>query len=239
METESERVEGIPEELAPNAEEEPQKSEETPSEEPTAPPLTETPEFKAALKKEQSGWDRRITTLQNELNQAQAETRKAKSDYDVTSASLKSLRQEHEELTGKAFADDPEALQGYKDKMSVAEEKRRAEAALAAANEKEQEVQTLIWSMNMNRKATEVIAETGIPMSELEDCRTEAEMENKGLRYQMAHLKEQSKPSTPPRTPKVDSGIQSQRGGKLTTEDADKLPIEEYAEHPSIKDLYK
>ena len=62
----------------------------------------------------------------------------------------------------------------------------------------------------MNRKIDTMVTETGIAREDLMDCQNEAEVELKGLRFQVANPKESGKEDE---TLEFDTGISSGSGG--------------------------
>lgn len=232
---EPERVEEVaevaPEVLTP-------EPEEAPSPEPKTPTLKETPEFREALREAQSGWDRKIASMKAETSQAKLDAADAKASSESAKAELQALQAEHDEAMSRFLGDDPDAKQSYLDKKKIDEARRQVTKKEAEADRKLYEAERLVWSVNMARKAQALSTETGIPMEDLEACHTEEAMEVKALRYQMKQKAEQPKPPATP-TPKVDSGISTGKGGKLTAEQAEKLTPEEYAEEPSVKARFK
>jgi len=232
MEEGLERVETTMEAGEAPSEETPTEPTPEPSEEAKTPTLTETLEFKEALKQAQSGWDRRLHSLE-------IEAKKAKRDYESVQAEFQSLQKEHEEAMEKFLGDDPDAKQAYVDRKAIAEARRVVAREKTEAEAKLYEAEKLVWSVNMAKKADELNKETGIPIEDLEDCNTEVEMEAKAWHFAIKGLKEIKEKPKPATTPKVDSGISTIKGGKLTAADMETMSVEAIAEHPSTKARYK
>jgi len=208
------------------------------SEEIKALPLSETPEFKTALREAQSGMDKRNRILIEESAKNKAEADSIKSMYDSVSLELKATQEQFDEAMSKVLGDDPDAKQAYFDRKALADEKRAVAQIKRDADARIKKAELLVRDVNMARKAVEVSNETGIPIEDLGDCKTEEAIEIAGLRYQAKNPKVEDV-KTPDPSPKIDSGKTTGRGGELTNEDVETMDLKDYASHPSVVARYK
>jgi len=158
------------------------------------------------FQKAQSGWGRQVTLAKAEVKQVKAEALEAKLLKDQAEAELVAIQREHEDM----LTDDPEKRQAYSDRRAIARAKADLARKEAELQRKDYEAEQKIQSAALAVKAVEVSRETGIPISELENCSTEAGMENAGLKFQLAKIEEKGT-ETPP--PVIDSAVSSATGG--------------------------
>ncbi len=117
-------------------------------------------------------------------------------------------------------------LAGMRDKRTAADRESRVAKRESEVARKLLEAEKLAVEVVMNRKIDQVVKDTGVTREDLMGCMSEAEVEVKGLRFQMANPKE---PVTGEETPQFDTPTSSGGGGsdKQFVEDmtSGKLPI--------------
>jgi hypothetical protein len=158
----------------------------TPKEEPTLgktdtqkEPEYDKKKFDAAVGKATSSLQSKVDELTAEAERQKAETAYWKTAHDETDAELQ-----------KRLAEDPETLEGYKDKKARNQawaeiERQKAEVKKmqeAAANEGRM--------IALAMKAKEVSENTGIPIEELHGLQYAEDMEIKGLQYKLQKAEE-------------------------------------------------
>lgn len=176
--------------------------------EPTVKTYTET-EFQRAVSKG-------LESTTKQLSKAQTETDKASKSTKALEAQVSSLQGEYDRLAEKQFAEDPAAREAFLDRKSIADEQRKLDKERAELSSEKETRDLEVWQIGMNRRADELVKETGVSLDSLKDCKTETEMEVKSLKFQIAKV-----PEVIP-APKFDSGKSSVAG----------LP-----EHPSTEQL--
>ena len=178
-----------------------------PKVEPTV-PITETKEFRheldKALGKGLESTNKQLSMQQAEAKAAKAEVAEHKASVEAVELELQDLRREQSELVEKQFSEDPEARKAYVDRRSIADEKRVLAKKTAEAERKLYDAEKLGWAANMSRKADVLVKETGIGAKELENCKTEEEMEVKALRFQ---LNKEPEVKEPAKDPKFDKSV--------------------------------
>jgi len=135
-------------------------------------------------------------------------------------ADFEDMRKEHDEAL-KAV-DDPDIKTSYTDRATLRKREREASRREKDAEDKLYKAEMLIFQQGLEAKAKILHEETGIPVKELEDCKTEDEMEVKSLRYRLTHPDgEKAKDADDEKPPKFDSGLSSGKGdlSGLSTED--------------------
>lgn len=127
----------------------------------------------------------------------------SKTQAEAAEARATKLEGELDSLMTEKFADDSDGLASYRRKQELAKMARDIDTKRAELVKTE-------WAIGMYNKAREFNADTGIPVSELESCKDEAEMAKKAITW----LKEQGKPGPeakePP--PTIDSGVSTAGG---------------------------
>ena len=148
------------------------------SQETKAPPLKETEEFKEALKKEQSGWDRRLQTQEAE---AKAESKRLEGIADSYKAEVELL----DKTNLSYLQDSPEAIEAYADKKAIAREKIIATRDRADAEAIRTEARKEQGFAELAKTAREISKDIGIPFDDLKDCETKAEMRTAAKTFQL------------------------------------------------------
>lgn len=182
---------------------------ETKQVKPTQPEAKDAPLGKYTeeeFQKAQSGWGRQVTLSKAETEKVKAELDEAKLIREQAEAELSTLQREHEDL----LADDPEKRRAYIDRQAISRAKVEHVQKETELKRREFEAEQKIQSASLAVKAVEVSRESGIPISDLEDCKTEEAMENKSLKFQIAKLGEAKEPDET--TLKIDTAISTAVG---------------------------
>jgi len=178
-------------------------------------------------------------TTQSQLSVSQAETSAIKAREESVIAELASYRTSteedirrletaHEELIAQNFEDPDERkkyLASVKGNRAATERERRVTKREVDVEQRHLMNEREAGQVLMNRKIDDIIKETGIAREDLKDCQTVADVEVKGLRFQMANptVKKEEE------TPQFETGISSGSGGsdKQFIEDmsSGKLPL--------------
>lgn len=157
--------------------------------------ITESPEFRTALDKalgkSTESLNKQVTLSKQGETAAKAETKAANASVAVIEGEVKDLQVALDDLVSKQFADDDEGRKAYIDRRAIADERKEAAKKLAEAEGKLFEAGQKEQKLGMAIKAKAVMEETGVPLEEIENCTTEADIEVKGLRYQMAKKSEE------------------------------------------------
>jgi len=145
---------------------------------------------------------------------AKAEVDAAKASVQTIEVELQSLQRQYDELVTKQFADDPEARQAYIDKRAIAEERKKLATEIATTKKEKEVAAKDLMAALLSRKADALVRETGIELSELENCQTEEAMEIKALRFKLTREPEVKEPE---KAPKFDSGLGGGSGEDLSS----------------------
>lgn len=160
--------------------------------------ITESPEFRTALDKalgkSTESLNKQVTLSKQGETAAKAETKAANASVAVIEGEVKDLQVALDDLVSKQFADDDEGRKAYIDRRAIADERKEAAKKLAEAEGKLFEAGQKEQKLGMAIKAKAVMEETGVPLEEIENCTTEADIEVKGLRYKMAKESEKVEP---------------------------------------------
>ena len=142
--------------------------------------------------KAQSSWDRQIALAKAEAKKATSEVEQFKAESKHSEAYIQSLKEEMARLANAA--DDPDVKKSYTDRMASLEREMKLAQREAEVERKLYEAEMTAWSARMAQRANELTKETGIDVKELEDCKTEEEMEVKALRFQLGKPTQEQKP---------------------------------------------
>jgi len=145
-------------------------------------------DFQKAVSKGLESIQRQLDLRKAEADKYRAEADSHKSSTESLGLEIADLKQEIETITQSI--EDPDIKTGILSKRALAEEKRQLTKAKAEAEAKLYEAEKLAWSARMAQRAESLHKETGIEVSELEECQTEEEMEVKALRAMLAKSKE-------------------------------------------------
>ena len=142
---------------------------------------------------------------------------------------LEDTRKEHDQAL--KTLNDSDVREAYMDRATLRKREREAARRETDAENKLKKAEKLIHNQGLEAKAKILHEETGIPLKEIAECETEADMEVKSLRYKLSHPdeKETEKPQET-ETPKFDSGTSSGGGGKPTMQQMENWTDEQYAE---------
>jgi len=222
------------EEGKPNAE----VAEPTPTEG-AKPTQEEKPTISFTQKELDTAVGKGVSSLQSQLSLSKAEIASTKANEDAAKADAKVLedelhrtRREYDDFASKQLADDPDARKAFIDRRTIADGEMSLTKREKDAERKLYEANKMTEAVRMARKADALIKETGISLAELEDCRSEEEMEVRALRFQMTKGAEKPEDKAPP---KVESGVTSTGTSKLTTKQiANMSPEERFARSEEI-----
>ena len=116
-------------------------------------------------------------SINRQLSISKAEAEEAKAQTDV----YKSLQEETErrlsELEERQFADDPEALKGFRNTKTLELREKKATLRDKAQDKRAAELDGLRWAITMNNKANELQSKYTVPRDALEFCTSEEQME--------------------------------------------------------------
>jgi len=139
-------------------------------------------------------------------------------------ANLEDTQSEHQQAM-KAL-EDPDIKTAYTDRAILRKREREAARREKIAEDKLYKAETLVYKQGLEAKAKILHEETGIPIKELDDCKTDDEMEVKSLRYKLSHPDEkEAEKQRDTEEQKFDSGASSGSGG---------MP-----EHPTVEQMEK
>lgn len=190
----------------------------------TKTPLTETEDFKKALREAQSGWDKQIALQKTEAQKAKAEAEQLRKSHGKLEQEVLSAQAEVERFISEH---DPDALAGYKNSKLLQARERRAAEKEDELRLVEAAQEGLGLAFALNEKANELQAKYNIPREILEQLSTVEQMEAVAKAFPE---KGAEKPK-----PKFDSGlgsgVASRSFAKLEQDYADGLiPTAEYEE---------
>jgi len=182
-----------------------------PEVQPTGKTYTEE-DFQRAVSKGLESIQKQLDLRVAEAKRFKAEAEQYKGEQESLSEDIKSLQQEIDSIT--QAIEDPEVKSGILSKKALNEEKRNLAKLKAEAEKKLYDAEMLAWSARMAQKAQALHKETGIDVSELEDCHSEEEMEVKALRYSINKAKEEKTPKEEEKSPKFASPGGGGGGGR-------------------------
>lgn len=151
----------------------------------------------------------------SERNKALAAKNTELEDFKKTSsrqledlqADFDDTKSEHQEAI-KAL-DDPDIKTSYTDRTSLRKREREAARREKDAEDKLNKAEKLVFQQGLEAKAKILHEETGIPVKELDECKTDDEMEVKALRYRLTHPTENKAEEDGEESPKFDSNASS------------------------------
>ncbi len=187
----------------------------------------------AAERARQSTLDKRLATLEKE----RAADREAR---EVAEKRAQGLEQAREQAEVDRIKDDP-------DQMAVWNREKRARERERAADERERQLKAHELEHDERIKKAEarersdaiaeIAAEYSIEAGKLKDLGLDVETTRKVAATW--GTKKVAESQAQQQTLKTDSGSTSGGTGKLTNEQIEAMPTEEYAKHPSVKARYK
>lgn len=157
------------------------KVEEVKEEKPTEPKkeptvsIMDTPEFKKALDR---AVGKGVSSIQSQLSISKAEAEESKAALGVSQSLQEDTQRMLMELEEKQFADDPEALKGYRSTKSLELREKKADLRDATQNRREAEQEGLRLAIVLNNKANELQSQYQVPRKVLELCTSEKQMED-------------------------------------------------------------
>ena len=144
------------------------------------------------------------SSIQRQLSIAKAEWESLKAAQALYEEQIATLEAERNRLEEERFAEDPEALKGYRDTRNLELKGKKATLREAELNRREAELEGLRWAITMHKKADELQSQYQVPREILETCTTEEQMGIIAKAFPQA--KEEPSKETPP---KFDSGLSS------------------------------
>ena len=173
--------------------------------------LTAEPTIKTYTQKElDEAVGKGRASTQQQLSLSQAEIKKIQAGLKVKEADLKSLQEDFAELE-RLQTFDEETKEAYINKKALRETQRGIAKAKADLEDQRYELEHKEWQLAMDKKAQELVAETGIDINEFVGCVTQEEMEVKALRFNIAKSKE-------PKTPQFNAIVPGGGGPYYTNE---------------------
>jgi len=158
-----------------------------------------------SMNKQLSLRDKALAAATTELEELRATSTAKLEDLQGT---LEDAQDEHRQAL-KAM-DDPDIKASYTDRTAMRKREREADRREKTAEDKLHKAETLVYKQGLEAKAKILHEETGIPLKELDECKTDDEMEVKSLRYQISHPDGEKAEKPQEDEPKFDSG---QQGG--------------------------
>ena len=159
-----------------------------------------------SINRQLSERDKALTAKNTELEEFKKTSSRQLEDLQ---ADLEDMKNEHQQAL-KAV-DDPDIKSTYTDRATLRKREREAARREKDAEDKLYKAEMLVYQQGLEAKAKILHGETGIPVKELDECKTEDEMEVKALRYRLVHpdgkkAEETEKEEEPP---KFDSSLSS------------------------------
>ena len=125
-----------------------------------------------------------LESIQQQLDLHKAEADKAKAELKSKELDLKAFQEDLAELE-KLHLDDPEVREAYVSKKALREAQRAVDKAKADVEGQRYDIEKIRWQMDMDKRANELVAETGIDINQFVGCVTKEEMEVKALRFKL------------------------------------------------------
>ena len=198
----------------------------TPKGEPTVGKTYTQSELDKALGKGLESINKQLSLRDKALAAAKTELEEVRSTSTAQIEDLKSDLEDTQDEHRQALKalDDPDIKTSYTDRSAMRKREREAARREKTAEDKLHKAEKLVYQQGLEAKAKVLHEETGIPLKELSDCKTDDEMEVKSLRYQISHPdgKKAEEPQGKEEQ-KFDSGASSGSGG---------MP-----EHPTVEQM--
>jgi len=181
---------------APEAE----KAESTsPEAEPTVRTFATEAEFQKAVSKGLEAHTKQLSIRDAETKAAKVEAEAAKALFQVEKDARVAAEAERDGAIEARFADDPEALKGYKDKRAIERERRQLALEKAEVDSKRAEADGLIIALELDNYMKELQTQYRVPKEALQDCISKQHMLKIAQNFPEVEGKESEK------TPKFDS----------------------------------
>jgi len=136
--------------------------------------ITDTPEFKKALDK---AVGKGVSSIQSQLSISKANEEAAKAALELSKSLQEATEGRLTELEAMQFADDPEALKGFRLTKSLEVREKRANLREAEQKQVAAEQEGLRMAIILNDKANELQLQYQVPRKVLELCTSEKQME--------------------------------------------------------------
>ena len=216
--------------------------EKTPT--PSTPPETYTKEQVEKLVSERhSKLDKRIAELEKVTAKSTKAVELAEKRAADAEAAFVKAQKEKDDADLEAIRDNPDALTQYQIKVRHRErdaELTRRERELIQREAEDEEAKQELLEFKQTKLASEIASKfEGVDpatLTELTDGSAE-KMELLAKKLGTLKVKKEEVPGSPEFKP--DSGLTSGGARKLTAEQIETMPVETYAQHPSVKERYK
>lgn len=201
----------------------------TPKEEekPTLPEVKPTLEKTYTQKELDKAVGKGVSSIQSQLTLSQTEAERAREAHDQLQQELQALKEAHEKLVEKQFADEPEAFEGYKKTKAIEAKEKEIARREAEVERNRIEAESLRWAINMKTKADELRQQYVVPVEVLEFCTTEEQMEKIAKSFPTRESVEEEKKEP---APKFDSGVSTGSGGKISLDAQRKMGDKDWFE---------
>ena len=149
---------------------------EKPTELETKPTVEQTEESRTAFDK---ALGKGLESVNRQLSLQQAETKAAKAEVEMLKTAQQNYEEQLRELqveAEKQFADDPEALKGYRNTKVIEMKEKRSSLKAAELERKEAELEGLRWAIEMHQEADRIQKERQVPRDVLESCTSKEQM---------------------------------------------------------------
>ena len=206
--------------------------------EPSTPSGTYTQEQVEKLVRERhSKLDTRISGLEKQMAKSAKAMETAERRATEAEAALTEAQKAKDEAELESIGDNPDALTLHRARMRQRErdaELTKRERTLEQNKAEHEEAIREALEFKQARSATEIASKyEGIDPATLLEL-TDGSVEKMEVLAQKLGTLKAKAPSFKP-----DSGLTSGGAGKLTNEQVENMPVEAYAEHPSVKGRYK
>jgi len=139
--------------------------------------ITKTEGFRTELDK---ALGKGLESVNRQLSLQQAETKAAKAEAEMLKTAQQNYEEQLRELqveAEKQFADDPEALKGYRNTKVIEMKEKRSSLKAAELERKEAELEGLRWAIEMHQEADRIQKERQVPRDVLESCTSKEQMD--------------------------------------------------------------
>jgi len=200
--------------------------------------VTKTDEFRRELDK---ALGKGLESTNRQLSSAKAEAERIKAEAEVDKATLalmederKALAEERDRLAEERFADDPEALKGYRQIKAIELREKKLALKEKELTLKESEQAEKAFKITKAEIAVELQKQYKVPNKVLQECISEEQMRNIASAFPLVEEEQEET-----KEPNFDTGISSgSGGGELTIEKVMRMsPAERAARTAEIAKL--
>lgn len=203
-------------------------------------PTKETPPApKTYTEEDRKTWEKSVSDAKANEGRLRKAHEQALSDKKALEERIADIERKAEEAELEKYKDDPETLDVVKERQQLRKEKLAVEAEKRRHADDLAEVQ----SYKRQKTASEIAAKYGVNADTLIDLSDGTPEKMEALAKVLPKLVPET-PKTPEKkeekkeVPHADSGLGNGGSGELTSEQAEKLSMEDYAAHPSVKKRY-